>query len=87
MRTNGFWQRTLDCAVLLFVLGVIALKVAEIVRVICVDWGQIFAVAGILAFISVLLAAGRYALSDEEPPTFVDHAPLNEGKTGKGGGK
>lgn len=95
METTGFWQRTLDCAVWLFILGVIALKVADVVKVICVDWGQIFTVAGILAFIAVLLAAVKNAFSeDDEMPTFLDHSshkeavePKSDGKTGKGGGK
>jgi len=91
METSGFWQRTLDCAVLLFVLAVICLKVADIFRVLCVDWGQIFTVAGIFAFIAVLLSAVRQAFcSDEEPPTFLDHSAPAEApapKSGKGGGK
>lgn len=88
MKSSGFWQRTLDGAVLLFILGVIALKVAVIVKVICIDWGQIFTVAGILAFIAVLLCAVRNAFSadEDEMPTLLDHS-VSTPKTGKGGGK
>lgn len=84
MSSSGFWQRTLDGAVMLFILGVIALKVAVVVKVICIDWGQIFSVAGILAFVMVLLCAVRKVFSDDEDemPTLVDHP-----KTAKGGGK
>jgi hypothetical protein len=88
MENSGFWQRTLDCALLLFILGVIGLKVADIVKVICVDWGQIFTVAGILAFIAVLICAVRNAFADDEDemPTLRDHSASSP-KTGKGGGK
>jgi hypothetical protein len=91
MKTSGFWQRTLDCAVLLFLLAVIGLKTADIVKVICVDWGQIFMVAGIFAFIAVVLSAVRNAFSaDDDLPTLLDHstpAEVPAPKTGKGGGK
>jgi r1t holin len=90
METSGFWQRTLDCAILLFILAVICLKVADIVRVLCVDWGQIFTVAGIFAFVAVLLSAVRNAFSgDDDLPTILDHTPaeVSSPKTGKGGGK
>jgi hypothetical protein len=91
METSGFWQRTLDRAILLFILAVVCLKVADIVKAICVDWGQIFTVAGIFAFVAVLLSAVRNALSgdDDDLPTILDHAPaeVRSPKTGKGGGK
>ena len=91
METTGFWQRTLDCAILLFLIGVLALKCADITRVICVDWGQIFTVAGILAFISVVLGAIYHVLvPDSEAPTIFSHGTptaVSSDKTGKGGGK
>lgn len=86
METSGFWQRTLDCAVMLFILAVLTLKVAVIVKVICIDWGQIFTVAGLFAFVAVFLAAVRNSFAPEaEMPTILDHS--EPPKTGKGGGK
>jgi hypothetical protein len=87
METSGFWQRTLDGAVMLFILAVITLKIAVIVKVVCIDWGQIFTVGGLFAFIAVLLAAVRNAFAPEaEMPTLLDHSAAAP-KSGKGGGK
>lgn len=70
MATPGFWQSALDRALLFFCLVVVGLWVCVHTNVFCLNWGQIFTGAGVIAFLSVLVAGVLKALAPTATPAL-----------------
>lgn len=69
--SNGFWQCALDRALLLFCLVVVGLEVCERTGVLCLDWGQTFTAAGVIAFLYVLVKGVlKMLMPDAQPALF-----------------
>ena len=71
MWEGKFWRGTLERAIRTAAQAVIALLSTDVAGILSVDWVQTASVAGMAAFLSVLMSIVATGVGDHESPSFV----------------
>lgn len=66
-----FWKGTLERAIRTAAQAVLALLGTDVAGILQVDWVQVASVAGLAAFLSVLMSVVATGVGDHESPSFI----------------
>lgn len=71
MWEGKFWKGTLERAIRTAAQAVLALLSTDVAGILSVDWVQTVSVAGMAAFLSVLMSIVATGVGDHESPSFI----------------
>lgn len=71
MWEGKFWRGAVERAIRTAAQAVIALLSTDVAGILSVDWVQTASVAGMAAFLSVLMSIVATGVGDHESPSFV----------------